>query len=216
MRILKINQDKPERGVLKEAIKVLQRGGTVVYPTDTAYGLGVDALNRKAVKQVYKIKGRKFTKPLPLIVSSLNMGQKWGYFTQRALELANKWWPGPLTLILKSKISDSGKLTTLQTRKRLKTVGLRVSNSLIARQLSQRLGRPITATSANISGERECYSAREVLKQFRDKKDQPDLILDGGSLKRVKPSTIVDMTGPTLKVLRQGPIQLKIKNSIKN
>ena len=197
MLVLKITEDS-----FKEAITLLRNGGVIVYPTDTAYAVGCDALNKKAIKKIYKIKNRPAVKPLPVIVGSLALAKKFFKFSKKELLLAKRYWPGPLSLVLKIK------------NKRLKMVYkndnivVRVPNLNIAKQLSLELGKPIISTSANISGKRECYSIREVLKQFRNRKFQPDLIIDGGKLKKRKPSTIVKVSGKEVQILRQGPIKI--------
>jgi len=185
--------DNPLSG--KAAVKALEGGGVIIYPTETAYGLGADFLNKKAVEKVYQIKGRAFNKPLPVIVSSLAMAKKLVKFDIISLELAKKYWPGPLTLVLPTKDNKG-------------TLALRVSGNKLATSLARQLGRPLVSTSANLSGRAECYNTDEVIKQFKGKKHQPDLILNGGLLTKNKPSTIVQVTAEGLKIIRQGAIKL--------
>ena len=180
---------------VKEAIKILKNGGVVVFPTETAYGLAADATNKKAIKKVFQIKQRPLEKSLPWIAANLAMARKYVKFSHVALRLAKKYWPGPLTIILPAKRGN-------------KTLALRVSSNKIAKSLSAGLGKPIISTSANISGEPTCYSAREVKKQFAKKSLQPDLLLDGGRLKKNKSSTIIKIEKNKIVIVRQGSARL--------
>ena len=191
---------------LKEAIAVLKKGGVIVYPTDTAYGLGAKFSDKKAAARIYKIKGRPGGKPLPVIVAGLTMARKFFKFSPPELALAKKYWPGALSLVLllKRKIKY---YHTPEYGSRASVV-VRVPNSKIARQLSRAVGEPIFSTSANLSGAGECYSPREVIKQFADHKHLPDLILDAGRLRHKKPSTIIEVIGDKIEILRQGPIMI--------
>ncbi len=191
---------KTAAGSLKKAVALLQGDRVIVYPTDTAYGLGCDALNKKAVKRIYKIKNRPAAKALPTIVGSLNLAKKFFKFTPQELRLAKKYWPAPLSLVLEIKGSGFG------IRDSGLRIAVRVPDSKIARFLSSKLDRPIVSTSANISGKGECYSIKDVLKQFENKKHQPDLILDGGKLKKRKPSTIIQVKDGEIEILRKGPV----------
>jgi L-threonylcarbamoyladenylate synthase len=198
MKIIKTDADS-----LKKTVSLLRNGGIIVYPTDTAYGLGCDALNKKAVKRIYKIKNRPRGKPLPVIAGSLNLAKKFFRFSKKELQLAKKYWPGPLSLVLTAIYSPpycKGELEGVTG------VVVRVPNSKIARFLSSKIKRPIISTSANISGKGECFSVKDVLKQFENKKYQPDLILDAGKLTRRKPSTIIQVKNGKIEILRRGSI----------
>ncbi len=197
MEVLKISQNS-----IKQAVKILKRGRIVVYPTETAYGLGADSTNSKAIKAIYDIKGRAFSKELPLIVDSLKMAERYCLMDDRALKLAAQFWPGPLTLVLKKK-----KGTHLAVGKT--TVALRISSNNTAQLLVEELGRPLTSTSANLSDRPECYSLAELTKQLQNKKaaQQINLALDEGKLPKRPVSTIIDLTGERVKILREGLIK---------
>jgi|SRR3989344_4039396 len=180
---------------IKEAIKMLRNGGIVVFPTETAYGLAADIANKKAYAKIFKIKNRSREKSLPWIAANLAMAKKYVKFSPLATKLAKKYWPGPLTLVLSEK-------------KQKGTIAIRVSSNKIAHDLSDKLGRPIVSTSANLSGFSICYSARSVVRQFKNQKYQPDLVLDGGRLPKQKPSTIVKIQNEKINILRQGSIKL--------
>lgn len=191
MLVLRIEKESVEK-----AVEFLKEGKVIVYPTETCYGLGCDATNDEACKRVFKIKKRSEEKKLPIIVASLEMAKRYAYFSRDALKLARAFWPGPLTLVLRNKV----KVSSLVANKK---IALRVSSNKVARILSKLLGKPIVATSANISGRENCYSIKEVLRQGV----KADLYLDGGRLKRVKPSTIFDVERRA--ILRERPISSK-------
>ena len=185
-----------DNNTVTDAVKVLNKGGVIVYPTETAYALGADFLNPQAIKKVYQIKGRNYRKPFSIIVSSIKMAGEIVKFNKVSSELAKKFWPGALTLVLESKINN------------YKSIALRISSNKLATRLARKLGRPVIATSANIAGKKECYSIQEVLKQFKNKKYQPDLIIDAGKLPRRKVSTVVKITKEEVKILRKGEIKI--------
>jgi L-threonylcarbamoyladenylate synthase len=184
---------KPNKQSIRKAVEFLKEGKVIVYPTETSYALGCDATNDKACKRIFRIKKRSKEKKLPIIVANLKMAKEYAYFNKDALKLAKTFWPGPLTLLLKKKRKLS----------RFVGKGIRISSNPIARELSKKLGKPIVATSANISGRENCYSIKEVLKQGI----KADLYLDAGKLKKVKPSTIFDVE--ERKIIREGPISFK-------
>lgn len=192
---------------IEQALKILKAGGVVVYPTDTAYGLAVDATNPAAVKKLYALKGRDFKKPIHVIVPSTDLLTVPYYSLSReVLKLINKFWPGPLTIVVPLKARGaSWKMLSAGT----KTIGIRYPNHETAQTLCEALGKPITTTSANISGLPSTYSIAEAKEQFAKGKLKPDFYLDGGKLKRVKPSTIVSIVNNNVTILREGPISEK-------
>ena len=189
---------------LGEAITVLKRGGVVVFPTETAYGLAADARNAEAVERVFQIKGRADDKTLPLIAADRAMVERVAGIPGTLADLADRHWPGPLTLIL-PVIGDAVAPAVIRNGE----IAIRVSSHPIAAALSRGLGAPIVSTSANRSGGPSCYSVKDVQTQFLDQEIQPDLYLDGGELQSELPSTIVsidDYGHP--EVLRQGAVEL--------
>jgi L-threonylcarbamoyladenylate synthase len=197
---------------IKHAVNVLKAGGVVVYPTDTAYGLAVDATNKAAVDHLYQMKGRNFDKPIHVIFPSTDWLTENVKLNKTALKLMDKFMPGPLTIILPLKSQD-------ETLKKISSplgLGLRYPNNKIAQKLVKLLGRPITATSANLSGMQETYSMVEARRHFVSSKIQPDYYLDGGRLEKVKPSTIVSVENNNVKIIREGPIsEIQIKKVLK-
>jgi L-threonylcarbamoyladenylate synthase len=188
---------------LEEAVKILKAGGIVVYPTDTAYGLAVDGTNADAVKKLYKLKGRGFHKPIHVIPPTKAWIEKLVRLTPEAKKLIEEFMPGPLTLVLPLKArGESWQILSAG----IKTLGIRRPKYKLALDLALLFGKPITTTSANVSGQPNCYSVPEVKKQFTKSKFKPDFYLDGGKLKPTKSSTVVLLTGEYAKILRQGPI----------
>ena len=198
---------------LDQAITVLKQGGIVVYPTDTAYGLAGDATSLSAVKKLYALKGRDFHKPVHVIPPTKSWIEKIVKLNPQAKKLIEQLMPGPLTLVLPLKIPGSSwKLLSAGTQ----TMGIRRPKHKLALDLAAGLGRPITTTSANISGQPTCYSVHEVKKQFAKAKNKPDFYLDGGKLQKIRPSTVVSVI-KGVKILRAGPIsETKIKRVISN
>ncbi|MBI4434998.1 L-threonylcarbamoyladenylate synthase [Candidatus Uhrbacteria bacterium] len=165
-----------ESDLLRDAVRHLHAGGLLIYPTETAYAIGCDATNARAVRAIYRLKGREHGKPLPLIVASRAMAARYAQFTPLARRLAKKYWPGPLTLVLTQDISPPPPQWRGSERGRRVlapgiiapngTIALRTSSHSIARALSRALGRPIVSTSANRSGEPPCYSVGSALQSF--------------------------------------------------
>ncbi len=183
---------------IKNAIAILRRGGAIIYPTETAYALGCDATNARAVAKVFKLKGRTQKKSLPLIASSIEMVKRGSCFEPIASNQLPHYWPGPLTVVISARgrfapgvVAEDG------------TIAIRVSSHPVARALSRGLGRPIVSTSANRAGDPACYTAKDALKNLYG---SPDAVLDAGRLPRRKPSTIIKIENGRVKVLRQGGI----------
>ncbi len=206
MEIIKIDlsTDLPSSEIIQKTITVVQRNGAVVYPTDTVYGLGVNALREPAVERLFKIKKRPATKPVPVIVRDLAMAKELAFVDRRTEKVLAAIWPGPVTVILKKREIVPDFLTAGK-----KTIGLRIADCRLARTLMAELEEPLTATSANFSGQPPLSSAAEVVKIFDKAYPRPDLILDAGQLPNNQPSTILDLTGQQPKISRVGPASKK-------
>lgn len=199
--ILRIHPDEPEPALIQSVVHSLNSGNVVALPTDTFYGLAVDPVNLHAVDRIYDIKSRARHKPLSLLIAEVAQSYELARNLDSAFDrLAEKFWPGPLTLIVKA----GGKLP-LRVTANTGNVALRVPESPIARAVVARLGLPITATSANLSGMPECTYANCVREQLGD---QIPLIVDGGPTARAIPTTIVDLSGGgnSWMILREGAI----------
>jgi len=225
MRILRAGK----KGI-ETAVKYLKAGKSVVYPTDTAYGLAVDATNLKAVKQLMKIKQRG-KKPVHVVVSGLKMAKQYAKITPLAEKIFKKFFPGRMTLVLPlgerpllafghppQAWGGKGEVEALRLLSAgTGTIGIRMPKNRIALELSRKLGRPITTPSANPGRGLTPYSINDSFVQFANKKHQPDLYLDGGKLKKSQPSTIIKVEGKKIKILREGPITHKqIAKFLKN
>jgi len=181
----------------RQAIEALEQGELVAFPTDTVYGLGADAFNDQAVRKLYLAKGRSQEKAIPVLVA--NLEQFVGIVdrtTIQAMRLVEKFWPGPLTIVL-GKASDLADAISVYG-----TVGVRIPDHPIAQELIRAAG-PLAVTSANRSGDTEACTAEEIETNMGAK---VDLIVDGGRTPGGQPSTVVDCTQDPPRILRVGPI----------
>jgi len=210
MQIIKINPQKPENNVIRQAAKIILKGGIVAYPTDTAYGLAVKALDEQSIGKLFIIKHR-VQKPLPVIVDSLKMLNQIAVVTAEEKKLIRKYWPGALTIIFKKKVFIPPFLTL-----GLPTIGVRIPDSKVAVALVKACRQPLTSTSANITGRGNCYNAECVNRMFQDADSQPDLILDAGELLEVPVSTVVQVEPKRLNVIRPGPVKVKVNQYTTN
>lgn len=180
---------KPDKIGIKKAVAVLKRNGVVVFPTDTAYGLGGIYNSKKVLNKILKIKKRK-DKKFTVVVSSLAQVEKNFKFNSVQKKLAKKYWPGPLSIVV------------------AKNYSVRVPKNKIAQSLARQAGKPLIATSTNLSGGQTLYDIKKIVKLYQNKKHQPDLIIDAGKLPTKKTSTIVQVSKTELKVLRKGQIEI--------
>ncbi|MDD5627077.1 MAG: L-threonylcarbamoyladenylate synthase [Patescibacteria group bacterium] len=210
MKIITINIRNPNPEIVKEVAEVIRAGGAVAFPTDTAYGIAVNALDYKALARLDRIKGRQDQKPYPIAVLNCEEAERYAIFNKQAKILARHFWPGALTLILKRK--EGAEILDPH----LETIGVRVPDSKLCNALSKVLGFPYTITSANISGMPTAYTVREIAEQFLSAKYKPDLILDGGELVENKISTVVDLSHGKAKILREGEIEAEIIERVVN
>lgn len=194
---VKVHAEKPASNVIEDAGDLIRQGGLVVYPTESAYALGCNALDEDAVKRVFEAKHRHIGTPLPIIVSDLEMWRTCAFLDRRAERLIHDFLPGPLTIALKKKPIVPDALNP-------RAIAARISSYPVAQALVEKAGVPITATSANTSGNSPHYTVRQVMK---DLVGRVNLVLDAGRLARRQLSTIVDFTlGPTPRVTRVGAI----------
>jgi L-threonylcarbamoyladenylate synthase len=182
------------------AFAALRRGEVVVFPTETFYGLGADALDASAVERVTALKGRAPDSPIAVIVADRAMlAQIVADVSPLAEKLIERFWPGPLTLVLPAKKGLPAPLLNVEGK-----LGVRVSSHPVAARLARDLGRPLTATSANPSGREAARTIAEARQYFADKLT---IFLDGGVLTAEHGSTVVEATGDRLKILREGAIR---------
>ncbi len=202
MKVIKL---KKEKEAIKEALAVLKKGGLVIYPTETCYGVGADVTNQAAVKKVLDLKGQRGGKSISIAVISRRMAQKYVEINDTADNLYEQFLPGPLTVVSKSK----GKVIKCLEAGR-GTLGIRIPDYPLVLEIIRKFSRPITSTSANTSGKKTPYCLDDVLKYTTKKRlELVDLFLDAGRLPYNPPSTVVDTTLNEPKVLRQGEIKIK-------
>ncbi len=196
-----VDADRPDPDALDAAAAVLKSGGIVAFPTESFYGLGADALAPAAVRRIFEVKGRPETKPLLVLVDSVEQALALAVEPSAgARALMARHWPGPLTLVLRAAPTVPVEVTAGSG-----TVGVRVPGHAVALGLVRAAGRPVTAPSANPSGGAPPTVAAEVARFFEG---SVDLILDGGATAGGGGSTVADCTVWPPRILRQGPIRL--------
>ncbi|MEI6126498.1 MAG: L-threonylcarbamoyladenylate synthase [Pseudomonadota bacterium] len=195
----KLNPESPDASLLKQAAAIVKKGGIIIYPTETVYGLGALYSNEEALKRVFAVKGRDELKPvLVLIREPAELHSLASDVSGQALALARNFWPGPLTLIFKAAAHLSPLLTGIDN-----TIGCRVSSSLAAQRLLDFLPEPLTSTSANLSGGINPSTIEEIPEELRN---AVDVILDAGATHGGLPSTVIDVTRLPFTVVREGAL----------
>ncbi len=184
---------------IRSVARIVKKGGVIVYPTDTVYGLGCNPFNENAVKRLFKIKGER-TKPLPILASNIKEIEKIAQTTETTIKLAKRFWPGPLTMVLPKKPPLPDIVTCS-----LGSVAVRVPNHQVALELIRLSGGLLVGTSANKSGKKPPRTALDAAEQIGE---EVDIILDGGSTPIGASSTVIDLTGERPRILRQGPIEI--------
>jgi len=188
---------------LESAAKTISSGGLIAFRTDTFYGLGADPLNPLAIRKIIHLKGRKETKPILLLVSDYD---KVDQFIEKPSELfrliANRHWPGPLTLVGSAQPELPGELTAASG-----TIGVRLPDDDDVRSLVRACGGALTATSANPSGGLPALTADDIESYFGNR---VDLIINSGEVIATEPSTVLDLTGEKPRIIREGAISSKV------
>ena len=199
--IIKISTENPEPSLIRYAAEQIRAGQVLGMPTDTFYGLAADPLNLRAVERVYEIKSRSRHKPLSLLIESTDQAEDLAKpLPEEFYQLARRFWPGPLTMIVQAASRLPLKVTA-----NTGNVALRIPSAKIPLAVVRAAGLPITATSANLSGAAECTTAVEVRDQLQER---ISIIVDGGTSPREVASTIVDLTDSDSrwKIIREGAI----------
>ncbi len=195
--IITIDSREPDPSDVARAVDYLRNGQVIAYPTETIYGLGADVLNRRAVKRIYDIKARDYGLPISILIDDLDMlHEVASEVSDRALLLIRRFWPGALTILFpasdkipKGLVTNTGK------------VGVRISSHPVAAAIVKEFGRPITTTSANLSGFPPSLSVKHVNKYFASKLP---CIVDGGECEPSRGSTVVDIGRETMRIIRDG------------
>lgn len=196
---------------IRQAADVLRSGGLIAYPTETYYGLGVDPYNQQALRKLFKIKKRAAHLPILVLIADIKQAKTLAVLPlpKSFTQLAEQFWPGPITLVCSARPELANELTGGTA-----TIGMRQSSHHVAQQLVQAFGGPVTATSANLSGDTPARSARQVAAFFGD---GIDIILDGGKTTGTKGSTLVRCEHGSITCIRQGMIDfqtIKEKNLV--
>lgn len=196
-----VNGQKPTNAQIASACEILRKGGVVVTPTDTLYALGANAFNPLAVERVFRIKRRPWNLPLPVFLNSYeDLPLVTEGISDLARKLGKKFWPGGLTLV----VPKSEAVPSILTASGL-TIGVRVPDHIVPRSLVEQLGAPITGTSANVNGEPDIVSSRELRVKLGNK---VDMILDGELPNPPVPSTVIDLASEYPKIVREGAVSL--------
>jgi len=193
----RVNEASAEH--LTNAVAALGRGDVIVFPTETLYGLGADALNFSAVERVFQLKGREPNQPFPVLVSDRPMLESLvGQIVPLAEKLMARFWPGPLTLVLPARDDIPRPLLNATGG-----IGVRISSQPIAQALVKRLGRPLTATSANPSRQPGAQTIAQAKEYFSGK---IEVFVDGGALASRTGSTVAAVEGDNIVIIRAGEI----------
>jgi len=195
MKILKTDQENFNQ-LVEKTVKAIKNGRVIVCPTDTVYGLIADATDKKAVEKIFKIKKRPKNKPVPIFIKDISAAKKLAKINKKQEAFLKSVWPGKVTIVLNRKKS---RLYGVDK----KTIALRIPKYELLLSLAKQLNCPLTGTSANISGRPVSTRIKEVIKQFQNQKQKPDLVIDAGNLKPAKPSKVIDLTSLKPKILRK-------------
>lgn len=179
------------------ASRIVERGGLVIYPTETVYGIGCNPFKIEAVKRLLKLKGIR-KKPLSILAASIHEAEKIATISQKEKRLAAKFWPGPLTLVVPKKPALPDLVTF-----GLDSVGVRIPDNDVALRLIGSSGGLLIGSSANRSGEEPPRTVQEIADELKEK---VDLVLDGGASAQGRPSTVVELTSGEPRILRHGPL----------
>jgi L-threonylcarbamoyladenylate synthase len=194
-----VDPEAPQRDAIDEAAKWIRAGQVVAIPTDTLYGLAADPFNAEAIARIFEVKGRGAERALPLIAADARqIALHLGELPLVAVRLADRFWPGPLTMLMPAAPSLSRDLTGGTGK-----VGVRIPADPIARAVCAACGRPVTATSANVSGEPAAATPDEVERSLGDR---IEFLLDAGPTRGGAPSTILDVTEGEPRLVRAGAI----------
>lgn len=190
---MKVNCDK--QGI-EQASKIIEDGGIVVFPTDTVYGIGCNPYNKESAKKVYEIKSRDFSKPFPVLVYSKEIAHQIAEFDEISEKLAEKFWPGNLTILLKLKDSKLKESLNLSDK-----IGLRVPNHECTLALLEKC-HCLIGTSANVSGQSSFFDPAECIKSI----ENYDVFVDGGTITSKGESTIIQIEDGEIKIIREGSL----------
>ncbi len=208
MVVLKVSKESIQR-----ALEILAAGGVVIHATETCYGIACDLTNPKAVAHLFAVKKRPETQPVSAHFSSIDQAKQYGVFSERALSLAKKYLPGPLTIVVPLQLNPPTPIFLIPpTPTPTQTLGVRLSPHPVAIELSEKFGKPLATTSANLHSLPNPYSVSDIQTQWKGQSPEPDLVLDSGEIPKIDSSTVVEVIGENIRVLRQGSINIPISS----
>ena len=193
VKLLKVNCNKEG---IEKAVQIIEQGGIVVFPTDTVYGIGCNPYNKNAVKKIYEIKSRDISKPLPILVYSKEIAERIVSFDELTKKIVEKFWPGPLTVIL--ELTDESLKKSLNVTEK---IAIRVPNHKCTLELLKKCNF-LVGTSANISGDSSFTNPDECL----DNIQKYDIFVDGGIITSEGESTIIEIKNGEVKMIREGSL----------
>jgi len=201
MHIINLKKESAIK-IIRRTVAVLNKGGIIIYPTETCYGIGADATNQEAIKKVLEFKGKRKNKPILIAVADQKMAADYVQINEIAENYYQNFLPGPVAVVSKSKSKVAPGIESAN-----RTVGIRIPDYPLILKIIAAFGKPITSTSANTTGKKTPYSLADIQKYTSQKKlDLIDLFLDAGELPLRPPSTVVDTTMNEPTILRQGEI----------
>jgi tRNA threonylcarbamoyl adenosine modification protein (Sua5/YciO/YrdC/YwlC family) len=200
MEIIDIQKRKNINTTIEKCLRILNDEGVIVYPTDTIYGIGCDIYSEKALNKIYEIKKRNKKQPYIILISSLKMLDEFVVMNENSMKLIKKFWPGPLTIMFKT----SKKINKFITGDRDK-IAIRMPDNEFCLNLIERYAKPITSTSANLSGGKQEKFGR-IVERFES---NIDLYIYNGELTKTLPSTVVDLSENKINIIREGIIPLE-------
>jgi L-threonylcarbamoyladenylate synthase len=202
MNVIKINQRKNVEPIIKKIAETVKQGKVICYPTDTVYGLGANVYDKNVIERIYQIKRREKNHPFSIIIGNvLDLKELIEEIHHPAIVLMEKFWPGALTLIFKSSLKLKDKLPVDR-----ENIGVRLPNNKICGFLTKFCGYPIISTSANLSGGKAPYSIEEIPQEI---KTSCDIIIDTGKIRSKGESTVIDVSTPIPKIIREGGIPME-------
>lgn len=199
MRIVKVSDQNSLIAGVKQAVEVLQNNGVVMHSTDTCFGLAGSIFSQQALTKVYRLKRMPESKPVSIMVESVDRALQYGDFTEQALKFGRHFWPGPVTCIVNRGLLLPDFFNTEQLN-----VGVRCPNHQLSLAMLQAFAKPLTTTSANLSGAQEVQSVEDYLEQIKDTGLFPDLILFEEDYRPTISSTIVDFSQGQALIVRKG------------
>jgi L-threonylcarbamoyladenylate synthase len=201
-KIIKIDSQKPDKGKIQSIAQKLKKGGIIIFPTDTLYGLGGNALNKNIIKKVFKLKKRPIDKPISINIAYKKDLKKYvKKIPAPTKKLIKEFWPGPLTIIFEKSNIIPNELTGGSPY-----IGIRIPDNKITLEIIKKSGLPLTSPSANLSGKKPPTTAKQADKNFLNK---VDIIIDDGSTTTKEGSTIIDLSKEKPLILREGAIPIK-------